>query len=155
MSDYKARLLHQLQSSNPSVRSEATNLLWQWWFSAAGPEGAQQLQEAERLTEQDNHAEAEALLDSLLAAQPDFAEAWNRRATLRYVQRRYAESLADCKEVVRLEPAHFGAWHGIGLSLLALHRYDDAAAAFRRALEIQPFAQANHELLRTCLSKLN
>ena len=155
MSDYKARLLHQLRSANPSVRSEATQLLWQWWFGAAGPEGEQQLQEAERLVEQDRHEEAETLLNSIIAAQPDFAEAWNRRATLRYVQRRYAESLADCEEVVQREPAHFGAWHGLGLCLLAQHRYDRAAAAFRRALEIQPFAQANHELLRTCLSKLN
>ena len=155
MSDYRERLLHQLHSSNPSVRSEATQLLWQWWFSAAGPEGAQQLQEAERLLEQDKHAEAEELLNAIIAAHPDFAEAWNRRATLRYMQRRHAESLADCSEVIQREPAHFGAWHGIGLCLLALHRYDEAAAAFRRALEIQPFAQANHELLRTCLSKLN
>jgi tetratricopeptide (TPR) repeat protein len=155
LSDYKQRLLHQLHSPNASVRSEATNLLWHWWFSAAGADSAQRLQEAERLTEQDKHEEAEELLNSILAAQPDFAEAWNRRATLRYVQRRYAESLADCEEVVRLEPEHFGAWHGIGLCLLSLHRYDDAAAAFRRALEIQPFAPANRELLRSCLSKLN
>jgi len=71
------------------------------------------------------------------------------------MQKRYAESLADCAVVVQLEPDHFGAWHGIGLCHMALYRYDKAITAFQRALEIQPFANANVELLRTCASKLN
>ncbi len=59
------------------------------------------------------------------------------------------------REVVRLEPDHFGAWHGSGLCLVALHRYAEAAQAFRRALEIQPFSEANQQLLSSCLAKLN
>jgi tetratricopeptide (TPR) repeat protein len=155
MEDDKQNLLHQLHSPNADARAEATRQLWQMWFAAAGPEAEQRLLHAERLVESKRFDLAEAALSALILDAPTFAEAWNRRATLRYLLQHYAESLADCYEVVRLEPDHFGAWHGMGLCLLAMGRFGEAAKAFRRALEIQPFAQANQDLLAACLTKLN
>ena len=99
--------------------------------------------------------QAEDALTEIIRQAPSFAEGWNRRATFRYMRQQIAESLADCLEVVRLEPHHFGAWHGMGLCYMATHQYIEAAAAFRRALEIQPFAEANQQLLAECLGKLN
>ncbi len=155
MEDEKQQLLRQLWSPNPEVRELATNRLWQLWFGVAGPEAEQRLLYSQQLFEGKEYAEAEASLSDLIQDYPNFAEAWNRRATLRYLQNRYEDSLADCREVVRLEPDHFGAWHGTGLCFIALHRPADAAKAFRRALEIQPFAEANQNLLAECLAKLN
>lgn len=155
MEDEKRLLLQQLRSTNPEQRELATNRLWQLWFGAAGPEAEQRLLYGERLMEAKEYPDADAAFSDLIRDFPNFAEAWNRRATLRYLRHQFEESLADCGQVVRLEPDHFGAWHGTGLCLVALHRYADAAKAFRRALEIQPFAETNQELLANCLVKLN
>ncbi len=151
----KQQLLAQLRSPQASVRNHATQQLWQLWFGAEGPAAEAELLHAETLIEAGELLAADDELTRVIEQHSRFAEAWNRRATLRYMLKRYDESLADCAVVVQLEPEHFGAWHGIGLCHLAGHRYDQAAAAFLRALEIQPFAMANLELLRTCVSKLN
>jgi tetratricopeptide (TPR) repeat protein len=155
MEDEKHSLLHQLQSTNPSLRELATNRLWQLWYGAAGPEAELRLMLGERLLEGKSYAEAEHAFGNLARDFPTFAEAWNRRATVRYLMKKYEDSVADCRETLRLEPDHFGAWHGLGLCLMALHQYANAALAFRRALELHPFAESNQELLGNCLAKLN
>ncbi len=155
MEDEKQQLLNQLQSTNPTVRELATNRLWQLWYGAAGPEAELRLMLGERLLESKAYAEAENAFGDLIRDFPDFPEAWNRRATVRYLRQKYDESLTDCREVLRREPDHFGAWHGAGLCLIALRRYGEAAQAFRRALGLQPFAESNQELLGNCLAKLN
>jgi tetratricopeptide (TPR) repeat protein len=155
MEDDKEFLLRQLHSTDSDVRADATNRLWQLWFGAAGPEAEQRLLRAERLMEHKDFDAAEAALTELIRDYPNFPEGWNRRATMRYLRGEHETSLADCVQVVALEPNHFGAWHGMGLCLIALRRYGEAVKAFRRALEIQPFAQANQDLLAACLAKLN
>ncbi len=155
MDERKAEWLRQLHSANPEVRSDATEKLWRLWFGAAGPKNERELIRAERLREMGEFNAAETILNRIIDAERDFAEAWNRRATLRYLRHQYDASASDCNMAVQLEPNHFGAWHGLGLCLMNQQRYADAIAAFRRALEIQPFAQTNWDLIAECLAKLN
>ena len=61
---------------------------------------------------QKQYAAAEQRLDRLIAAQPDWAEAWNKRATLYFLQGRDCESLSDVRRTLELEPRHFGAMAG-------------------------------------------
>lgn len=155
MEDEATLLYRQLANSDPHLREQATARLWQLYFGAAGSEAEIRLLQAEQAVESGMYDTAEIWLNDLIADFPIFAEAWNRRATLYYLVKNYIASLADCEVTTRLEPNHFGAWHGMGLNYLALKRYDRAARAFRRALEIQPFAEANQKLLAECLTKLN
>jgi tetratricopeptide (TPR) repeat protein len=155
MDDEKQILYRQLASPNPRTREQATERLWQLYFGAAGPEAEIRLLHAEQKIESNDFDAAEATLTELILDYPSFAEAWNRRATLYYMVKNYIASLADCEAATRLEPNHFGAWHGMGLNYVALRKYDSAVRAFRRALEIQPFAEANQKLLADCLEKLN
>jgi len=155
MNDEATLLYRQLASPDPHTRDHATAQLWQLYFGAAGPEAEIRLLQAEQAVESGDYATAGAWLDDLIADFPDFAEAWNRRATMRYLQKKYADSIADCETTTRLEPNHFGAWHGMGLNYRALGKYDFAARAFKRALELQPFGEANQTLLAECLTKLN
>ncbi len=78
------------------------------------------------------------VLDQIVVLKPDFAEAWNKRATVHYLQDDYASSLADIRNVLALEPRHFGALSGLGLILEESGRKDRALEVFRRALEINP-----------------
>ncbi|TAH48894.1 MAG: tetratricopeptide repeat protein [Chloroflexota bacterium] len=155
MKDEPQLFYQQLHSPDPHVREHATAQLWQLYFGAAGPEAEIRLLQAEQTIESGMYDTAEIWLNDLISDFPNFAEAWNRRATLYYLMKNYIASLADCEVTTRLEPNHFGAWHGIGLNYLALGKYDAAARAFKRALEIQPFAETNQQLLAQCLTKLN
>lgn len=76
--------------------------------------------------------------DRVVARAPDYAEGWNRRATVLYLLDRYEDSLADIERVLALEPRHFGALSGRGLCLMALERYEEAETAFVEALAVHP-----------------
>src|SRR5258708_14106755 len=63
---------------------------------------------------------AEGILARLVAAHPDFAEAWNKRATLYYMQSRDEESVASINRTLELEPRHYGAISGFPKICLSL-----------------------------------
>ena len=82
----------------------------------------------------------EALLafDAVVRLAPDFAEGWNKRATVRYALGDLDGSALDIYRTLALEPRHFGALSGLGLVRLAQDRPADALAAFEAALAIHP-----------------
>ncbi|MBW4473216.1 MAG: tetratricopeptide repeat protein [Stenomitos rutilans HA7619-LM2] len=143
-------LLEDLKSPDEAVRDCATQALWHIWFGQKGMLGLERLRRAQSLLEEGNPSEAEATLTALVQDQPDFAEAWNRRAVLYYVQGQYQKAIADCETVIYLNPVHFGALHGLGLCHAALGCYADAIEAFQKAIAIQPYGLANQRLLLEC-----
>lgn len=148
-------LLEGLKSPDEAIREEATQKLWQIWFQQKGMHGLSLLEQSQILVQAGKVDEAETLLSEVITDQPDFAEAWNRRAVLYYLQGRYRHSLADCQQVVALNPIHFGALHGMGLCYAALGEYTLAIQAFRRALDMQPYAIANQRMILECTARLS
>jgi tetratricopeptide (TPR) repeat protein len=82
--------------------------------------------------------EAEIILDGLLTAAPDWAEAWNKRATLAYIRGDDIEAVADILATLALEPRHFGALSGLGQICLRQGEPEVAKLAFEAALRINP-----------------
>jgi len=148
------RLLEDLKNSDGAVRERATQELWRAWFEQKGVLGLEMIRRAQMMLEVGDTSGAEAALTDLIRAQPDFAEAWNRRAVLYYLLQDYPKAIADCKKVVELNPIHFGALHGLGLCYVALGNHRVALKAFKRALEIQPFSIENQRWLLECTAKL-
>ena len=148
-------LLEDLKNPDEMVRQQATEELWQRWFYQKGVYGWELLQRSQALQVAGKIAEAEALLTEIIDDQPDFVEAWNRRAVLYFVTKKYQKSLYDCQIVVKLNPFHFGALHGMGLCYVALEEYSAAIEAFRKALEIQPYALENQRLILECIAQLS
>jgi tetratricopeptide (TPR) repeat protein len=91
----------------------------------------------EAVSEQDYDA-ALAFLDDLTRLAPDFAEGWNKRATVYFLQDEYGRSLGDIARVLALEPRHFGAYSGLGIILDRLGDKQGALEAYRRAVAIHP-----------------
>lgn len=147
-------LLADLKSPDEEVRNQATQELWQLWFSQKGIYGLELLQRSQILLETGELAEAELVLTELIQDQSDFAEAWNRRAVVYYLSGQYWKAIQDCEAVARLNPVHFGALHGLGLCHAALGDYREAVRAFRRVLEIQPYSIENQRLLLECTLRL-
>jgi tetratricopeptide (TPR) repeat protein len=79
-----------------------------------------------------------ALLDKLVDLQPEWAEAWNKRATVRFLADDDRGSMADIAHVLKIEPRHVGALSGMGMILEREGFRDDALRAYRRALAIAP-----------------
>jgi Flp pilus assembly protein TadD len=81
---------------------------------------------------------AQQLLDKIVILQPDWAEAWNKRATVRFMMDDEKGSMADIARVLALEPRHIGALSGMGMILERSGFRDEALRAYRRALEVAP-----------------
>jgi len=93
----------------------------------------------------ENYALALDLLDTVVVLKPGFAEGWNRRATIYYLQKDYGRSLVDVERTLALEPRHWGAMSGLAIMQRQLGLEDKALVTFRRALEIHPGLETARE----------
>jgi tetratricopeptide (TPR) repeat protein len=94
------------------------------------------------------------LLTAIIEIKPDYLEAWNRRATLYYMQKDFDRSLADIHEVLKREPRHFGALSGLGMILQEVGDDKGALEAFRRALAVHPRLEHIPELVKQLSEKV-
>lgn len=136
-------LFKRLRSANNSVEAAPIEeLIWQIWTEH--PDAS--INNLMNLgIEQLSFGELSAALGTftrIIEAAPDFAEGWNKRATVHYLLGNYAESEADIVKTLQLEPFHFGALSGRGLVLLAQRRFEEARNAFSRSLEVNPTMDA-------------
>jgi len=97
-----------------------------------------------------DYALSQELLNAVVEIEPDWAEAWNKRATVRYLADDAMGSMQDIARVIKLEPRHFGALSGMGFILQRGGFDKGALAAFRKALEISP----QQEEIRRLVEKL-
>jgi len=131
-------LYERLRDESSMVRAHAEQALWMLW-SRSGDEAVDRLLER-GIDEMHSgrHAEAIATFSEVIRRKPAFAEGWNKRATALYLAGEYQRSLADCAEVIKRNPRHFGALSGAGLVSLELEQERQALDWFRRALEVNP-----------------
>jgi tetratricopeptide (TPR) repeat protein len=137
MSD--APLLHErLRDESPFVRAYAERGLWLLWARSGDAAIDELMARGTEEMQSGQHAKAVETFTSVIEAKPDFAEAWNRRATVHYLAGDFERSIADCGEVLKRNPLHFGALSGMGQIFFQLQDYDQALAWYRRALEVNP-----------------
>jgi tetratricopeptide (TPR) repeat protein len=79
-----------------------------------------------------------SLLDKLVVLEPDWAEAWNQRATIRFLTGDKDGAMADIGRVMKLEPRHFGALAGMGMILQGAGLDKDALVVFNKVLSLYP-----------------
>lgn len=133
------RLFERLQAAETMQAAERIEVrIWRHWFKAPTPEAQDRMDEGVRALAEQRYRAAVDHFTAAIEIAPDFAEAWNRRATTYYLMGRYTDSLADIRRVLELEPRHFGALAGRGLCLKKLRRPEAALKAFESALEIHP-----------------
>jgi len=112
--------------------------IWQIWSETENPEINALFSRGRTAMETGRMDEAVRLFSQIIELQPTFAEAWNKRATVFYLQAKLAESVVDIERTLALEPRHFGAISGLGLIFLARDDARGALQAFEQVLEINP-----------------
>ena len=94
------------------------------------------------------------LLSAVVELRPDYVEAWNRRATIHFMNKDYSASLTDIRQVLAREPRHFGALSGLGIIMQELGEEKLALDAFRRALAVNPHLQKIPDFVKTLTEKV-
>ena len=154
MEDEK-KLLSDLHSKAPELRNSATMALWDFWYFEAGEVAETYIRKGEDLMSLNKFEEAQFHFEKVIKTYPEFAEAHNKLATVLFLIGDYKNSVNECKVTLKMNPHHFGAWHGMGLCLFKLARYSEAIESFKSALEIQPYANINRKYIATCMGNLN
>ena len=123
-------LFAQLRTATAPAEIEALqNGIWQLWLSSGDAALDKDLEFSLRVLHAKEYTQAISLFTRLIRLKPDFAEAWNKRATAYYLRGDFKASLADIAETLRREPRHFGAlWGQAGI----LRQLGD----YRRALHV-------------------
>jgi tetratricopeptide (TPR) repeat protein len=96
------------------------------------------LQRARRATGAEEYSDALKILDATIALLPDWAEGWNARATVRYLDDDYDGSMADIAQTLKREPRHVGALMGMATILEARGKREEALQVYERAQAIAP-----------------
>ena len=131
-------LVKRLADDSPVVRELAEAGLWQVWSRSGDAETDRLLAGGVQQMASGKFKEAIHAFGRAIQRKPGFAEGWNKRATAYYLAGDLQKSLADCAEVIKRNPQHFGALSGYGQIYFQLEDYEKSLEFFRRALAVNP-----------------
>jgi tetratricopeptide (TPR) repeat protein len=130
--------------------------IWSVWAETGDPTLDKLMIQSSDAVDRSDFQSALKALDTITATRPNFAEGWNKRATVYYLMGDYQKALSDIDRTLELEPRHFGALSGLGLTNMKLGRDDAAVDAFERVLQIDPLypnAKLNLQLAKDALKR--
>jgi tetratricopeptide (TPR) repeat protein len=142
------------EAPGPAEALAIEGSIWHIWVESDDGAVRALMRDGIRAMERGDYRAALSKFDQMVLIAPDFAEGWNKRATVHYLLGNYAPSLGDIAKTLALEPRHFGALSGRGLVYIALEDERRALKAFEAALKIHPnltSAAENAERLRKVL----
>ena len=137
-----ARLVELFSSlgaiENVSKASVFESKIWSIWMEHHDPEVERTMFQGLEALKLQLFKKAFGHFSILIKLAPDYAEGWNKRATVLYLMGRFKESEADVIKTLELEPRHFGALSGQGLIRIALEDWSGAVYSLESALKINP-----------------
>lgn len=134
------RLFAELKAAPDAEAAQIiTGEIWSAWLHPEDPDIDELMQRVVLMRGIGSVSATLELLDQIILEHPDYAEAWNQRATLHYLNSDFDASLADIAKTLELEPRHFGALSGRVLIHLARGERAEALRDMRAALAINPF----------------
>src|SRR5262245_6396164 len=141
-------LFPMLKDPDDLVRALTENSIWQVWSRSGDPKVDALFKVG---VEQMNQGQGQAAISTfseIIRLKPEFAEGWNKRATIYFLIGDYDKSLQDCDEVIKRNPQHWGALAGYGQIYLQLDQPEQALVYFQRALAVNPNLQQVENMIR-------
>ena len=140
-------LFKQLKNSETTKAIEIENKIWKIWSihpssDRRGYRLTELLYQGSLLMTKKELNRAYEIFSQIILVDPNWSEAWNKRATVLYMLGRYQQSQKDIDEVLKLEKRHFGALSGQGLVQIELKNYEKAINSYKEVQKIYPSMQA-------------
>ena len=133
------RLFNDLKINNTVPSSKIEQKIWEIWSTHPTDQKlTKMLAQGSALMNSQMFKEALIIFDQVIDLDPEWAEAWNKRATVLYLVGEYQKSQNDIDQVLKLEKRHFGALAGQGLVNIELKNYEKAITSYKKAKEIYP-----------------
>jgi tetratricopeptide (TPR) repeat protein len=128
--------------------------IWAVWTGAGNETTNLLMSRAKKAADDKDYDLAIRMLSAIVEIQPDFMEAWNRRATVYFLKKDYVNSMADIAKVLTHEPRHFAALSGLGLIMQDIGDDRHALEAYSKALEVYPRLKGMEEKVKNLKEKV-
>lgn len=128
--------------------------IWQQWSESGSASIDLMMEWSQKAIGAQKFDVALDFLDQVTTLDPAYAEGWNRRATVHYMMKSYAKSLADIDRTLRLEPRHFGALSGMARIMADTGRKQAALDAWQHVLTIYPMMRSAQAEVSTLSEEL-
>lgn len=149
-------LFEKLQETqNPIEARQLERKIWEAWAKSESDTLDALMQGGVAVMEKGDYGRAQDIFSTMIELKPDFAEAYNKRATVRFLGGDYAGSVADIERTLKLEPRHFGALSGLGTIMERLDNLPEALKAYRRALAANPHLNEGADKLKELRRKID
>ncbi|MFI0842418.1 tetratricopeptide repeat protein [Mesorhizobium sp. IMUNJ 23232] len=123
---------------NEKAAERIASRIWEEWNRSDSAIVDLMMQWSQQAVEKKKFDVALDFLDQVVTLSPDYAEGWNRRATVHFMMHNYAKSMADIERTLEIEPRHFGALSGLAQIMKETERKELALDAYQRVLVIYP-----------------
>ena len=133
------RLFNDLKINNSNISYEVEQKIWKIWSThPSNDELTNMLNVGSNLVNNNQLSKAVEIFSDVIFQDPNWAEAWNKRATVLYMMGEFKKSQEDIDKVLELEKRHFGALAGQGLVNIQLKNYEKAIMSYEKAQKIYP-----------------
>jgi len=139
---------------NEKAAERIAGRIWQEWSQSGSASIDLMMQWSQKAVEEQKYDVALDFLDQVVTLDPTYAEGWNRRATVHFLTKSYAKSMADINETLKLEPRHFGALSGLAQIMADTGRKQDALKAWQRVLDVYPMLRNAQDQVATLSEEL-
>ena len=143
------QLFNELKVNKSKVASEVEQEIWKIW--STHPSDAKltaRLEEGSQFLRNQQLTKAIEIFTEVINLDQNWAEAWNKRATVFYMMGKFKQSQEDIDKVLALEARHFGALAGQGLVNIQLKNYEKAILSYQQVKEIYPSMQSPEIMIR-------
>tara|TARA_Y100000022_G_C13121923_1_gene316166 strand:+ start:178 stop:726 length:549 start_codon:yes stop_codon:yes gene_type:complete len=133
------KLFQELKDINSNLVFQTEQKIWKLWSThPTNNKLTARLEEGSQFVRDQNYLKAIEVFTEVINLDKNWAEAWNKRATVFYLIGEFQDSQNDIDKVLALEKRHFGALAGQGLVNIQLKNYEKAIKSYEQAQEIYP-----------------
>ncbi len=137
------QLLNDLKANKSKDTFIIEQEIWALWSTHPTNETlTARLEEGSQFVRDQNYLKAKDIFTEIINLDQNWAEAWNKRATVLYLLGEFQKSQEDIDKVLNLEKRHFGALAGQGLVNIQLKNYEKAIKSYELAHDIYPAMQS-------------
>ncbi|MGH6900299.1 MAG: tetratricopeptide repeat protein [Geminicoccaceae bacterium] len=136
-------LFERLQEvRSPAAARAVEQQIWRLWLVSNDARIDRLMRQGLTAMHEQHYEAALRAFDRMVAQAPDFAEGWNKRATVHYLMGDWRASVVDIQRTLELEPRHFGALFGLGLIYDGLEQPEAALRSFEATLDLNPHSES-------------